>query len=330
MSRRLTNLLLLAFLTGAFLTGWTAFGIGTGWVRLPLVFHAVLGFAVVALIPWKSVIVRHGLKVNTGQAATSLALLLLVVVTIASGLLFSTAGVRSYGPLTAMQVHVGGGTLALVLTLVHARQRPVRPRAIDLERRSLLRAGAVLGAAGAAYVGVSGATTLLRLPGRDSRPTGSYERGSGDPAAMPVTSWLNDGTPSIAVEDWQLRVGGSTYDRDAIAAFEDEITTILDCTGGWYSEQIWSGARLDRLIGDRAGRSIRIRSATGYERRFPIAEASSLLLATHVGGEPLSAGHGAPARLVAPGRRGFWWVKWVNEIVVDDRSWWLQPPFPLT
>ncbi|NNL69318.1 MAG: hypothetical protein HKO70_05105 [Acidimicrobiia bacterium] len=128
MSRRLTNLLLLAFLAGAFLSGWTAFGIGTGWVRLPLVIHAVLGFAVVALVPWKSVIVRHGLKANTGRAATSLALLLLVTVTIASGLLFSTVGVRSYGPLTAMQIHVGGGTLALILTLVHVRQRPVRPR----------------------------------------------------------------------------------------------------------------------------------------------------------------------------------------------------------
>jgi DMSO/TMAO reductase YedYZ molybdopterin-dependent catalytic subunit len=55
-----------------------------------------------------------------------------------------------------------------------------------------------------------------------------------------------------------------------------------------------------------------------------------LLLATHVGGAPLSAGHGAPARLVAPGRRGFWWVKWVTAIDVTDEPWWWQPPFPLT
>jgi DMSO/TMAO reductase YedYZ molybdopterin-dependent catalytic subunit len=48
-----------------------------------------------------------------------------------------------------------------------------------------------------------------------------------------------------------------------------------------------------------------------------------------VGGRPLSVGHGFPARLVAPGRRGFWWVKWVSEIDVDDSPWWWQPPLPL-
>jgi DMSO/TMAO reductase YedYZ molybdopterin-dependent catalytic subunit len=39
-------------------------------------------------------------------------------------------------------------------------------------------------------------------------------------------------------------------------------------------------------------------------------------LATHVGGEPISHDHGAPARLVAPGRRGFEWVTWVARIEV--------------
>jgi DMSO/TMAO reductase YedYZ molybdopterin-dependent catalytic subunit len=39
---------------------------------------------------------------------------------------------------------------------------------------------------------------------------------------------------------------------------------------------------------------------------------------------------GFPARLVAPGRRGFWWVKWVVSVEVDPAPWWRQPPFPLT
>jgi hypothetical protein len=40
-------------------------------------------------------------------------------------------------------------------------------------------------------------------------------------------------------------------------------------------------------------------------------------------------GHGAPVRLLAPGRRGPWWVKWVRSVDLVDRPWWLQLPFPL-
>ena len=45
-------------------------------------------------------------------------------------------------------------------------------------------------------------------------------------------------------------------------------------------------------------------------------------------GQPLRRGHGAPVRVVAPGRRGPWWIKWVTSVQLDDRPWWLQTPFP--
>jgi DMSO/TMAO reductase YedYZ molybdopterin-dependent catalytic subunit len=114
-----------------------------------------------------------------------------------------------------------------------------------------------------------------------------------------------------------------------LLAFDDRITATLDCTGGFYSAQDWSGVRLDRLLGSTQGESIRVVSSSGYDRRFPAGEASALLLATRCGGHPLDAGHGFPARLVSPDRRGYWWVKWVVAIDVDDLPYWWQAPFPL-
>ena len=73
-----------------------------------------------------------------------------------------------------------------------------------------------------------------------------------------------------------------------------------------------------------------VRSSTGYARRFPLQEEGpALLLATRVGDGTLSAGHGFPLRLVAPGRRGYDWVKWVAEIEVSPEPAWAEPPLPL-
>ena len=83
---------------------------------------------------------------------------------------------------------------------------------------------------------------------------------------------------------------------------------------------MWRGVALGTLL-DRAGATgdhVRVISRTGYRWSFTTGAARRFLLATHAEGEPLSHGHGAPARLVAPGRRGFQWVKWVTEIHVAD------------
>ena len=72
-----------------------------------------------------------------------------------------------------------------------------------------------------------------------------------------------------------------------------------------------------------------IKSVTGFNRRFSIDDAGKLLLATHISGEPLSTGHGFPLRLVAPGHRGYCWVKWVSRIEVSSKPSWWQPPLPL-
>ncbi|MEA2629666.1 MAG: hypothetical protein QOJ10_2126, partial [Chloroflexota bacterium] len=130
---------------------------------------------------------------------------------------------------------------------------------------------------------------------------------------------------------WSLLVAGKVWTYDQLSAFTDRVTAVLDCTGGWYSEQTWEGVWLDRLLpaAAMASSSVNVRSLTGYNRRFSTATASRLLLATRVAGSRLDAGNGFPVRLVVPGQRGFTWVKWLGAIDAEDLPPWWQPPFPL-
>lgn len=253
----------------------------------------------------------------------------LVLVSMAAGLGHSTGAAEWWGPFTAMEVHVGAALAAAPLAVWHVVARPIRLQPADLSRRALIRAGATLAVAGAVYGTTELAARALVLPGAGRRFTGSYEAGSFDPVSMPVSSWMFDSIPAIDASSWELHVGGRAIAYDDLSRGDDRVTATLDCTGGFYSTQVWTGVRLDRLLGGAAGRSIRVVSATGYDRRFPIEEAPRLLLATRFGEQSLDAGHGFPARLVAPDRRGFWWVKWVVRVDVDDAPYWLQSPFPL-
>jgi DMSO/TMAO reductase YedYZ molybdopterin-dependent catalytic subunit len=228
-----------------------------------------------------------------------------------------------------MEFHVGAAIAAVPLAIWHVAARRVRVRPTDLTRRGFLHAGAVVAGAAVAYAASEMAVRATGMPGAARRFTGSYEAGSFEPALMPVSSWILDPIPQVDPRTWRLNAGGRDWSYDELFAFDDRLTATLDCTGGFFSTQQWAGARLDRVIGKADGMSIRVVSLTGYDRRFPIERASSLLLATRFGGQTLDAGHGFPARLVVPDGRGFWWVKWVSAVEVDEMPHWWQPPFPL-
>jgi DMSO/TMAO reductase YedYZ molybdopterin-dependent catalytic subunit len=320
---------LLALLVIAFVTGWLAFAFASAPARWSIVIHAAGGFAILALLPWKSMIAKRGLGRARGGRWASVLLGVLVLISLVAGLLHSTGLLVYWGPLTAMDFHVGAAIAAVPFAIWHVVARRVRVRPTDLARRSVLRAGAVFAGAAVAYAGSEIVVRATGMPGAARRFTGSYEAGSYRPDLMPVSSWMFDAIPEVDQNAWRLRAGGREWRYDELFAFDDRIAATLDCTGGFYSTQVWAGARLDRLIGEASGATIRVVSVTGYDRRFPVDRASSLLLATRFGGQALDQGHGFPARLVVPDGRGFWWVKWVSAIEVDDVPHWWQPPFPV-
>ncbi len=332
MAGRRTNLALLVLLALAFVTGVLSWAVGPGVVRWIVIAHGIVGLAIVGLAPWKRTIARRGLARGRAGTATSIAFAVLIVISIVAALVHVSGLVPAVGTFSPIGIHVATAVAAIAVGLVHVVQRPVPVRSTDLSRRNLLRSGAVLGGGAIGWLALTGGLRVTDARGAGRRTTGSLEHGSGDPNAMPVTQWLNDPVQAVDLATWRLQLPGNaqSYALGEVAGFGDEVRATLDCTGGWYAEQAWRGVRLDRLLDGVGGESIVVRSITGYSRRFPRADAAVLLLATHVAGEPLSSGHGAPARLVAPGRRGYWWVKWVTAIETDDSPWWWQPPFPLT
>jgi DMSO/TMAO reductase YedYZ molybdopterin-dependent catalytic subunit len=332
MAGRRTNLALLVVLLLAFATGWLAFSAGTGWGTGVVVAHGVAGLGALALAPWKSAIARRGFAKRRKGTTSSLMLTALVIVSLLAGVSHSLGLAGPVAGLTAMQVHVGAALLAVPFAISHLVHRPSKVRRTDLSRRNLVRGIGIAGGAALLYAGFESVSKVVSLAGANRRFTGSHEAGSHDPSTMPVTQWLNDSVPSIDAEAWSLSVttidGDKKWNLEELLKHGQTLTATLDCTGGWYAEQEWTGVGLKALLPEALGRSVVVGSQTGYARRFPIRDLENLFLATGVEGSALSAGHGFPARLVAPGRRGFWWVKWVDHISVDDRPWWLQLPFP--
>jgi DMSO/TMAO reductase YedYZ molybdopterin-dependent catalytic subunit len=341
--KRWINLALFGLLGLAFITGWVAFFYGTAPSRWSLIVHASSGYAIVALTPWKAVIAAHGIQRRRPGWWGSLIFTGLVIASVAAGILHSTGLLVSVGAISAMEVHVGAALVAIPFVAWHVVARRIPIRAVDLSRRSLLRAGALLTGAGLSYAAGEGVVRLLTLPGSTRRFTGSYEYGSLQPTQLPVTQWIADPVPAIDPKTWRLtiRAGAGIRDwtYDELLAFDDGVRATLDCTGGFYSTQDWSGVWLRRLLnsspsplageGRGGGSSLHVRSSTGYDRRFALRDAGRLLIATRLGGMPLDPGHGFPVRLVAPDRRGYWWVKWVTGITVDALPSWWQLPFPI-
>ncbi len=202
-----------------------------------------------------------------------------------------------------------------------------------MSRRALLRTCIFAAGAAAGWLVLEGIGIWTGSPAGSRLSSGSHRL---DAADIPATSWLLDDVPVLDQATHRVVVGGRTWsaaELDALAGRQSlSVPARLNCTSGWYADAVWTGVPLDQLLPAAAlpaAASIEVVSATGYTRHFPIAEAGALWLVTRRDGELLGVGTGAPVRLVAPGRRGFWWVKWVAGVRLSDRPDWLQPPFPL-
>lgn len=335
------NTILFILLISQIMTGFWGLMSGLEAFSWVLWSHGIGGYAIVFILFWKGAIIMATIKRRRFTLSTlGFSVLAIVVLTILlTGLLWTHTGPIAMGRFSLMTIHANLTILFALLFLWHvlARRFIFRvPKARD--RRAFLRLGGTILAGLATWQVADRVKAAAGWPGAIRRFTGSYETGSLT-GRFPMVSWLFDFPDPVDMNDWHLKISGAvkepvtlSYD-DLTALAVDRLTETLDCTGGWYSTQVWHGVNLGRLL-ELAGlteqaESLTIEAVSGYRRRFPLSEARQYLLALQVAEHPLPHGHGAPLRLVAPGRRGFDWVKWVVRIRVNETSHLWQPPIPL-
>ena len=335
---RFINTLVLSLLLVLTLTG--VYGLFFPFPSFLFEIHRITAWGLILLIPWKAIISIRSLGRGVDRRLDRNVMIIISVLAAIAAIVIIIFGlmwkwnigehylwIAGYG-YTAIGWHWGIALYFLLpLFVLHAWRRWPNPKKTDfMGRRQVLKLIG-LGAASVAAWGISEALAkTFQSDHSQRRFTGSREAASFAGNAHPITSGPDQGKIKIDPSTWTLHITGEvktpftlTYD-DVLTQSTSELNATLDCTGGWYTTQTWRGIRLIDLlarveIGQEAD-GIVLKGISDYSARYTLAQAQEILLATHVGDEPLNHSHGFPMRAVVPSRRGWHWVKWMTEIEV--------------
>ena len=195
----------------------------------------------------------------------------------------------------------------------------------------------VLGMLAAGAAGVVWGAPVQRLFARVTAPlvakdgTGllSLFPGSGGFRIYSVVGFL----PQRSKADYKLAVQG-LVDRPATYSFADvggmpptRLTRDFQCVTGWRVDDVkWVGVKLSVLL-DAAGvqpgaRAVTFGSFDGvYTESLTLEQArrDDVLVVYEMQGEPITAAHGGPVRLLVAPMYGYKSLKWLDRIEVVDR-----------
>jgi DMSO/TMAO reductase YedYZ molybdopterin-dependent catalytic subunit len=325
--RRLTNDLQLALVLAQVLGGVLGWALAVDLARPLYDVHRALGVAIILLLGWKQAIAFGSLRRRLNRrggwdrsivwgSVGGIGLLATLTIGLAWTVnLISFDWLWGYSPLN-VHVFIGIGLVPFIAAHLLLRRRQNLVSAPLRSRRTLLRvAGLSLGTL-VGWQAIERLAPMVRLP-TGSKPTVSFSAN-----AFPAEIWLFDAVPLLDAATYRLNVVGRAFSLDELTSLHTSQTVqaVLDCTSGWWSEQVWSGPGVLDVL-RTAGLSpdvdhLAFESTTGHRIVFALGDLEAAILATHVGGEPLSAGHGFPLRLVVPGWRGYHWVKWLARVDV--------------
>ena len=227
--------------------------------------------------------------------------------------------------------------------------RQVFPRRVLLARIAALAGGAaLLGAAAAISIRILHAA---KLSGATSRSLNAGQAGFGPTAAVtPVPDFyvvLKDLSPPVVDgATWRLVIDGlvdhplelslaELRTLPSLTAYRtlECISYTITIPNDLISNQLWRGVPvadlLDAAGSQRTARWVLWTAADGYTESLPlpVARDPETWIAYEMGGAPLTADHGFPARILVAGRFGMKQPKWVTRLTVassDRPGFWEQ------
>lgn len=196
----------------------------------------------------------------------------------------------------------------------------------------------------AAFLGLVGAGVAGLFVGRDALDLLGKLVPDGVASIVPTSGWriytIGSSIPKLDPQAYRLTIGGAV-DRPVTYTLADlralpraEQVSDFHCVTGWRVENVhWAGVRLRDVLSEAGlgpnAKSLRFVSAeVPYDDTLTLPQAfgRDVMLALDMDGEPLSHGHGFPARVVMPRMYGYKSVKWVTRIEArttdDDFGFW--------
>lgn len=336
-TNELVGLLTLPFLVFGAATGsvvWLLLELSLSTAAALIAVHAYTGLIGAALVVTKTGVglvawlrrarTARGKRPAPSQHLLTGALVLVVVALYGSGLAMY-ANVTPGGATTYKNVHLWSALLGVPL-VSHHLWRFLR-RASNVVRNTLVTApeqGLTLSRRHALLAGGLG---LLGFGALRASSSAAASLQGNDPNDFPVTL-TSGGADQPRPDAWRMRVRGDVAE-DVTVSLDDlrrgpveRHRYSLDCVLGWSATRTWGGVPLRHLVEKARPNgefiSVVVRSTTGYEVALLRAtvEDSRTLVAFEVDGVDLSAEHGFPARIMAPGVIGERCLKWIDTVTV--------------
>jgi DMSO/TMAO reductase YedYZ molybdopterin-dependent catalytic subunit len=152
---------------------------------------------------------------------------------------------------------------------------------------------------------------------------------------MPLSSQGNNaikGTQKIDIEPYRLKVTGLTerklnlsYSQILELPAYSELV-YMPCVEGWGFNAKWTGFRITDLLNlsglNPGANYVLFTSADGYSTSLPLdyIRQNNILMAYGINDVALPPDRGFPLQVVAKGKYGYKWAKWITEIEVTDKD----------